>query len=168
MKHPHVYPIYDAPDEPGEEYVARAVRAAASRLNPRVVMIFEGIERLRSLRRLQATDETAESKMQRAAFKEFRGTGGNTSSQRYAVGAMKRNVARGFTFVTEIRVVECANYIDTLPELRILGIQVPVVVIGARPQLPLVLYTPSDGADSSFEQLLNELLETETTPLDGH
>ena len=132
MKNPYVYTIHAAPDEPGEEYVARAVRAAASRLNPRVVMSFEGVENLRSVRRLEATDKHAESKMQRAAFKEFRGAGGNTSAQRDAVSAMRRNVARRFTFVTEIRVVECASYADAgLTELPILGIMVPVRVVGA-------------------------------------
>jgi hypothetical protein len=132
MKNPYVYTIHSAPDEPGEEYVARAVRAAASRLNPRVVMSFEGVENLRSVRRLEAHDKRAESKMQRDAFKEFRGAGGNTSAQRDAVSAMRRNVARRFTFVTEIRVVECASYADAgLAALPILGIMVPVRVVGA-------------------------------------
>ena len=80
VKNPYVYTIHSATDEPGAECVARAVRAAASRLNPRVVMSFEGVENLRSVRRLEATDKRAESKMQRDAFKEFRGNGGNASA----------------------------------------------------------------------------------------
>jgi hypothetical protein len=173
MKNPYVYTIHAAPDEPGAEYVARAVRAAASRLNPRVVMSFEGVENLRSVRRLEAHDKRAESKMQRDAFKEFRGAGGNTSAQRDAVSAMRRNVARRFTFVTEIRVVECASYDDAgLAELPILSIMVPVRVVGAsdasdvsrgkkrkeRKEREARLYTPS------FQETLDELFATAYDP----
>ena len=171
MKNPYVYTIHSAPDEPGAECVARAVRAAASRLNPRVVMSFEGVENLRSVRRLEATDKRAESKMQRDAFKEFRGSGGNTSAQRDAVRAMQQNVARRFTFVTEIRVVECASYDDAgLAELPILGIMVPVRatkarlvgLLGAREARESVrheLYTPS------YQETLDELFATAYDPV---
>ena len=185
MTRAYVYTISHAPAEPGPEFVARAVRAGASQFNSRVVMVFEGIEGLRSLRRLQPADEAADAaalKMQRDAYKAYRGSGGNASSQRYAIGAMKRNVARGFTFVTEVSVVECASYADAeLTDLTILGIAVPVRVVrvsGAQrmaapsaapmPAVALytpLLYTPSEAPDgSSFDELVEELLATSYEP----
>jgi hypothetical protein len=182
MTRPHVHVIYHAPDEPGPEYVEQAVRAGASNWNSRVVLIFDGVENLTSLRRLP-TDEQTESKMQRDAYKAVKGSGGNTSAQRYAVRAMQQNVARGFTFVTEIQVVECASYDDTgLVELPLLGIMVPVRVIGAAkkrvrypkkpkkdsravnppnesyPQTSHALYTPT------FQETLDELFATAYDP----
>jgi hypothetical protein len=144
-----VYTLREAPDRPGADHVAAAVGEAASAGYHRVVIRFERVANLRSLRGLEASDDAgreAERKMQRHALKvrePWRDA--SPSAQRFAAKAMADGQARGFTFVTGVEVVDCAAYDETESSvLAILGLAVPVTVVRllGRGRVYEAIYTP--------------------------